>query len=123
MRCACAVLLLGALALPACSSDAVPEPEPTLETPGAFVALREDDGSFTLNRTLDRFLYADDTFLFFTVYDVEPTSFDDAREIAKRPYLPVRTPVLTASGNLFSKSDHRVVWFRSLTPEELERLQ
>lgn len=115
-----ALLAIGLLGLTACgASDTLPEPEPELETPGAFVAQRGSDGVFVLLRTLDKLTVENqDTLLFFTVYDVTPKSWDDARELSKRASLPVENQAVTAFEKLFLETPHRVVWYRTLTDEE-----
>jgi hypothetical protein len=117
------VLLLLSTWLPACASDAAPEPEPRLEQPGAFVAVDDGEAELTLFRTLST-LYADgDTILFVTLYDVEPSTWEEAREVSKGHDIPVRELVTFASKNLVIKNPYRVVWFRTLTQEEEELVQ
>lgn len=114
--------LLSILALPlaACASETLPEPEPELLTPGTFVAQQESAGNLILLRTLDKLTVEnDDTLIFFRHYDVTPESWDDARELAKRHDLPVRVAEITAFEKLFIKTPHRVVWYRTLSEEEL----
>jgi hypothetical protein len=122
-------LALVCAALPACSSDAAPEPEPTLETPGAFVAVNEEDeeddaadGALTLMRILDTLSLPNDTVLFVTVYNVNPTSWDEAREIAKSHDIPIRLDIQFASRAPLVAHPYRVVWFRTLTDEEKDRI-
>ena len=116
-------LTLSCAVLPACSSDTAPEPEPTLETPGAFVALDENEGEgpLTLQRTLDTLTLPNDTILIITIYDVDPTSWDEAREASKSHDIPLRVEVELESKTPLVARPHRVVWWRSLTPEEKER--
>jgi len=123
MRCAALALAFFFTALPACSSDALPEPEPELEQPGAFVAVERGAGGLALFRTL-AVLHVEngDTILFVTVYDVEPSSFEEARELSKDHDLRIRELVTSASRNVLILSRHEVVWFRTLTEEEEGRL-
>jgi hypothetical protein len=117
-------LALSSALLSACSSDAASEPEPPLETPGAFVAVDEGTGALTLHRTLTTIVVENvDTFIFLTVYDVNPSTWEAAREISKRHDLPVREEVQAPPRKLFPAGPHRVVWFRSLTQEEEERVK
>lgn len=114
-----AVVIASALILGCGASDTLPEPEATLETPGAFVAQQETSGELVLLRTIDKLTVENqDTLLFFVLYDVTPASWDDARELSKRAYLPVEMAQLTAIESLFVEAPHRVVWYRSLTDEE-----
>lgn len=121
-RAALALAFACAALVSACSSDDAPEPEPTLETPGAFVAVKEDTGSMTLLRTLDTLTLQDETVLFITIYDVDPSGFADARELAKRHDLPLRVEIQFKSEGPIVSRPYRVVWFRSLTDEEKERV-
>jgi len=106
-----------------CASDSLPIPEPTIETPGAFVAVDLGTGQFSLSRTLSTFEAEQDTILIFTDYDVGPRSWEEAAEYARLPELPIATLVTAASGKVFlANNDHRVVWFRTLTAEERERV-
>ncbi|HZF56180.1 MAG TPA: hypothetical protein VE093_46515 [Polyangiaceae bacterium] len=111
--------------LPACSSDAAPEPEPELETPGAFTAVDEAEasgGPLTLYRTLDTLILANDTIVFVTVYDVEPSSWEEAREMARERDVPIRLEIQFISRSSLIAHPFRVVWFRTLTDEEKERI-
>lgn len=113
-------LLMLSLSLSACASETLPEPEPELRTPGTFVAQQEASGELILLRTLDKLTVENqDTLIFFKLYDVAPKSWDDAREIARRHDLPVRATQITAFEELFVKTPYRVVWYRTLTPEEM----
>lgn len=108
---------------PACASESLPLPEPTLETPGAFIAVDNGGGALTMSRTLSTFEAQEDTILVFTDYDVAPRSWEEATEYAKEPDLPVKVAVTAASEKQFSKINYRVVWFRTLTEEEKERVE
>lgn len=115
-------LACGALSA-ACSSDDAPEPEPKLETPGAFVAVQEEAGGLTLQRTLDTLSLQNDTVVFLTIYDVNPPTFEAAREMAKDRDIPIRIEVEVQSHSAIVARPYRVVWFRTLTDEEKERLK
>lgn len=128
-RAGVALLVSGAActALPACSSDTAPQPEAELETPGAFTALDEDQdadgiGPLVLYRTLDTLSLPNDVVLFATIYDVEPASWDEARELAKSHDIPIRAELQFVSRASLDAYEHRVVWFRTLTDEEKERI-
>jgi hypothetical protein len=112
-------LLLSALSLVACGADAVPEPEPTFDTRGAYFALVVD-GEYQLFRTLTVLARGtQDEILFVVPYVATPQSFDEARELAKDPTLPTRE--VTAIGHRYVvQREWRVVWFRSVSPEEEE---
>jgi hypothetical protein len=117
-------LLLLSTALSACASDTVPAPEPRLEQPGAFVAVEDDEtGEMTLFRTLTRLaVQTGETILFVTVYDVTPSDWDEAREIAKGHDIPIRYDLTSVSRSLLVQESYRVVWFRTLTEEEEARI-
>jgi hypothetical protein len=112
--------------LPACASDAAPEPEADLETPGAFFAMDEGKGALALARTLTTLralpLETGDTILFFTLYDVAPSTWDEAHDIAQGHDIPIRILTTTKPKSQLIMDPYRVVWFRSLTDEERERI-
>lgn len=108
-----------ALALGACSADSVPEPEPTLYSAGAFVAVDEGEPALTLYRTLA--VLGDGSTsdaLFLTRYGVRPETYEEAAELAKRRDLPASETVTILGKGYFDRHDWRVVWFRSLSNEE-----
>jgi hypothetical protein len=108
-----------ALALSACSADSVSEPEPTLYSIGAFVAIDENEDALTLYRTLA--VLGDGSTsdaLFLTRYGVKPQSYEEAAELAKRRDLPASEEVTIRGKGYFDRHDWRVVWFRSLSHEE-----
>jgi hypothetical protein len=116
------LLFAGVLALSSCSSDAPVEPEPAFDQRGAFVAVDQGADGLMLFRTLSPWVTESGTFLFVTIYAVHPSSWDDAREISKNHDIPIDT----VSG-MFRRDDvaalpHRVVWFRTLTAEEEDRI-
>jgi hypothetical protein len=114
-------ILVGVLALPACSADALAEPEPTLEQPGAFFAA-EDGARLSLFRTLSPWVTEAGSFLFVSVYDVAPTSWEEAREMSKNHDIPLLTVSTLLRRDSVEATTHRVVWFRSLTREEEDRV-
>jgi hypothetical protein len=121
---ACAEWALLATLLAGCSADNVAEPEPTLYTSGAFVAVQDDAGSYDLYRTLA--VLGDGSTsdaLFLTHYGVKPKSYAEATELAKQHDL-IASPEVTVLGKgYFDRHEWRVVWFRSLSTEEQAALR
>ena len=107
------------IALPACSSENLPPPEPEVRHAGAFFA--EGTPDLALYRTLKAIRIEGDSILFLTLYDVTPANFDHARELAQQPSLPIRQELVAASEALLLKQQYRVVWFRTLTKQEENR--
>jgi hypothetical protein len=119
-----ALALFSARALLGCASDTAHEPEPELMTPGAFVAVEgyDEPGRLTLLRTLDRLQLEKDALLFMTAYNVRPSSWDEAREMAKSQEIPMRHEMQLYPIGTITTKPHRVVWYRSLTQEEEDRV-
>lgn len=113
------------LALSGCASDDLTLPEPELEMPGTFVAVDgyDADDEITLIRTIDRLDFKFETLLFFTIYDVKPQSFDEARELSKRTDLPLRVEIEAQPRPAITVHPWRVVWFRTLTDDEERRVK
>ena len=114
-------LLFAALALTlgGCSADHAPEPEPTFETPGAFVALIDDTGHMALVRSLLLLPVQNAHELWFCIlYAEEPASFEHARALARDPSLVIAEKRYSMWSDQLASLEHEVVWFRSLTPEE-----
>lgn len=109
------VVCVAAFALAGCSADAAVAPEPTVETPGAFVATYAD-GQFGLFRSLGTVSYFGDAFVVMLVYDVRPSSWEDATDLAKRKGLPTRDRVQYSAPSRLP--EHRPIWFRTLTSAE-----
>ena len=106
-----------------CASDPDPAPpEPTLTTPGAFFARPDDDGALGLFRTLSSLEIELDTILFCSTYHATPRSFEEASAFARDHELPVALELTFVSRSSVLSSEHEVVWFRSLTDEELARV-
>jgi len=105
--------------LSGCSSDSAVEPEPTVYTSGAFVALADDHGKLELFRTMAVLGQGSpqETF-FFGSYGVKPRDYDDAMALAKRRDLNLAGELTLIGGVYLRTHDWRVVWFRSLTVEE-----
>lgn len=117
-----ALLLLGA-ALPACVSDALPEPEPRLEQAGAFVAVDQGEEALLLFRTLSVLtVEGGDAIVFATIYNVAPTSWDEAREISRGHDIPMESPLTFLSRSALIEDPYQVVWFRTLSKEEEDRI-
>jgi hypothetical protein len=116
----CLIFALSGWVLAGCSADSAAEPEPTLDTKGAFVAVVGDAGELELYRTLAILGEGNDNDAFFVVPYIEsPASFAAAREMAKDPDLPHRA--VTVIGRRYVTSrEWRVVWFRSVSYEEQE---
>jgi hypothetical protein len=112
-------LFFACLSTAGCSSDAAPIPEPDIKHAGSFVAYGQ--GELTLIRTLQAISLGNDYVVFATIYDVTPTSFDEARALAQQPDLPVRQGYTAGSESLLKAQRHEVVWFRTLTAEEANR--
>jgi hypothetical protein len=94
-------------------------PEPEVQHAGAFVAV--GDTELTLIRTLKAIRIEGDTVLFLTIYDVKPTSFDHAREIAQQQSIPILKELDLRSRAQIVGNPHQVVWFRTLTKAEEDR--
>jgi hypothetical protein len=118
-------MTLASVSLSGCSSDALVPPEPEVATPGSFVAVigYEAPGQFTLVRMIDRLDFEFETLLFYTIYDVNPSSWEEAREMARGPDLPLRQEIDAQPSGAITEIPHRVVWFRTLTPEEQGRVK
>lgn len=109
--------------LAGCSSEAAPEPEPELRTPGAFVAVDEGGPGLALYRTLDVLQTEGVSDVFFvTHYDVAPADWDEAREVSKQDDIRLAQPLDFLSEAHYAAGRYRVVWFRTLTEEEKERV-
>ena len=106
-----------------CSADAAPEPEPTLDTPGAFVAVENAEGQFEVLRTLGGLeVGAGQDVLFFSEYAPPAESTEEARGLARRRELTLVDELLLVPTARILESSWEVVWFRSLTEEERARL-
>jgi hypothetical protein len=113
-----------ATALTACSADAVDEKPATLQTLGAFVARADPEGGYRLHRVLYVLRVPPmDATLFITIYATRTETIEQAREAAKGPPLPIQVPVQVFSEPQFASVPYEVVWFRSLTQEERDRVQ
>lgn len=118
------VIALG-LATSGCASDDVKAPEAELGTPGAFIAIDgyEVEHEFTLIRTIDRLSFEVETLLFFSTYNVKPKNWEEARELAQQPDLPLLRAIEAQTTNAITIHPWQVVWFRTLTSEEERRVK
>jgi hypothetical protein len=102
-----------------CSADAVPVPEPSVETPGAFVAVETSANGMLLFRTLGRSsLENGDYLMLLILYAERPRSFEHARELARQPALREENHSYFYEESRLVARPHEVVWFRTLTAEE-----
>ena len=102
-----------------CSADAVVAPEPTLETPGAFIAVESSNDGIQLFRSVGRgALENGDYLLVLILYAPRPKSFEEARELAQEPALPEEVHQYFLHESRLVSRPHEVVWFRTLTAEE-----
>jgi hypothetical protein len=107
------------LGLVACSADVAPEPAPSLDTVGAFVAVDEGEESLSLYRTLAVLGEGNSSdVLFMTRYGVAPQTYAEASLLAKRRDLPASKEATLLGRDYFDRRDWRVVWFRTLSFEE-----
>lgn len=116
---ALSVLLAGASG--ACSADAVGEPEPALETPGAFVAWQDrNDEQLRLFRMVAPVPFdANDTLLLGILYAPRPDSFAHARELAQEHDLPEQVHQYFVARSQIVSQPHEVVWFRTLQSSDI----
>jgi hypothetical protein len=105
----------------ACSAEAVEEPDPSI-IPGAFLAVRIDN-EIRLYRVLSEFTLTSGTrrkeYLFVIDYANRAASFNDARQLAQRRDLQITHEDALVERVGFLDHPWEVVWYRSLTPEEL----
>jgi hypothetical protein len=119
----CVVMAATLGSLGGCSSDSAPEPEPEVETPGAFVAVDENLGYLKLYRTLSPYeVGVGATLLIVTIYSVQPATYEEAKAMAQGP-----EPVIGVPADFVVLSDilerpHEVVWMRTLTRDEILRI-
>jgi hypothetical protein len=116
VRCTWIIALL-ACALPACSADAVVAPEPAETTPGAIIALGEDGRPLTLFQVqASTGAERGDRILFVNIFQVTPSSYAEARVLARDPALEIRSRNYLIALPAVVSAPHEVVWFRSLEP-------
>lgn len=120
MRQSSLFLAIASAIMGGCSSDAIDPSEPRVDTPGAFVAVTEEEG-LVLLRTLGVLANKQGNNLFVTVYSGHPADWDDAREMSKQRDIPIKSDwYLFAQASL--PKPLKVVWFRTLTKEERARI-
>lgn len=113
--------LVVSLALAGCASDDPDLPEPTMETPGAFVAQQESPGSVRLFRTLAALVAENgETVLFVTLYEPRVADFEEARDLAKQEDIPTQQLIAPAVRSEVEQLAVQVVWFRTLEEWEVE---
>jgi hypothetical protein len=119
-------LFLAAALLAGCSSDAATIPQPDVTTPGAFVATpygslgaagQTPGQGYGLFRTLDVLPYANTNILAIGTYDVQASTLDEARDIA-RGADPSLTMTRQFVNQMALPTPFSVVWFRTLTAAE-----
>lgn len=121
MRLLAVVACLWALA--GCSSDAVDPPEPTLETPGSFVAREVAPNELHLFLILGALrLDNGQTMLLMRRFAPRPSNWVSAKELAQQPNLPIDLALTYSPENEFVTSPYRVVWFRTLTEQERDAI-
>lgn len=118
-----AACLFGLALLPAlagCSADSVSSPEPTIERAGSFVAVTDDDGVIFLVRTL-RIVRIDSAESLYDaiLYQGQPSSYEEAKAWAMDREWPVADKHASYSFRVILSLDPEVVWFRTLTRNEL----
>ena len=104
-----------------CSADSVDEPEPTLETPGTFVG-REEFGEVRIYRTLSTLRLQGDLVLIDELYAVRAVDFAEAKQLAQQPGLKLEKPLDYVPESKFVVPRWQVLWFRSPSREELDRV-
>ena len=115
---------VAALVISACSADSVTPPEPTLETPGAFVLATDDSGLTILFRTLQVVpIDSTESLLDAILYAAAPSSPEQARALARDRALPVAEPHASFSLRSILSLEPEVVWFRSVTQDERDALR
>ena len=100
-----------------CSADAVSEPEPTLETAGAFVVTGPVDGNYVLFRILLSLMFENQKTLLLVFRHATVKSVAEARVLAQGPQLKGGIVEGRARDD-FVADGYTVVWFRTLTDEE-----
>lgn len=105
----------------ACSSDSAAEPEPEIDTPGAFVAFEQTPGQIHTVRVLGGIVLDNGTvILFVTSYHAVVSSFEAATDLAKSPSPAIEIPSTSLAKSEILAHPHRVVWFRTLSDAEKE---
>jgi hypothetical protein len=113
-----------ALAFAACACSGENEQDlipPELTTPGSFVAASEEGlVGYRMNRVLRADVLPNNrnAYLHINVYQEVARSFEEAEELAKTRILSLSTPNAVVVLTDFTTRKWKVVWFRTLTPEE-----
>jgi hypothetical protein len=115
-KCSALALLFAA----GCSADSAPIPAIDARMPGAFVAFENQRGRYDLMRTVGGAELNDgDRLMTFILYEVDPATVDEARDLAQEPALPERTHQYFDWQSRVLTRPHEVVWFRTLTADEI----
>jgi hypothetical protein len=122
-RAACLFVVALLPGLLGCSADSVSEPEPPLERPGSFVVVTDAEGIIVLMRTL-RVVPIDSAESLYEaiLYEGQPSSYHEATTWAKDRDWPVADHHGSFSLRMVLSSNPEVVWFRTLTDDELAAL-
>lgn len=118
-------LVMSSSSLSGCASDEITPPEPQVMTAGSFIAVEgyTEPGKLILVRMIDRLDFEFETLLFYSIYDVDPVNWEDARVLAQQPELPLRQEIDAQPSGAITELPHQVVWFRTLTEEEQGRVK
>jgi hypothetical protein len=113
-------LVFSLLFVAACSADSAPIPALDARMPGAFVAFENQSGRYDLMRTVGGAPLNDgDRLMTFILYDEDPATVDEARDLAQEPVLPERIHQYFDWQSRVLTRPHEVVWFRTLTADEI----
>jgi hypothetical protein len=110
------------VAVSACSADHAKEPLPEIETPGAVFASPQEDGSFQLAQTLAELpVTATESAFFVKTFHNRASSVEDAERICREEPLRLRSDVTFVAASVLEEAT--VVWFITLTREDLDAIQ
>jgi hypothetical protein len=116
--------LVATVVLLGCSADEVPAHDAKYDTPGAFLAVEQPDGTLGLFRVLTSLLMQNgESLLFLTAYAVKPGTYEQAREFSKQRDLGVQRELMSFLASELRKTRYQVVWFRTLTEAERDVLR
>lgn len=109
-------LLLATLGSGCSADDPALPAEPSLATPGSYIALREADELLRLYRLRDRGLFGGTYLLLTDQYAERADTVPGARAIAIGGELTVVDVGMVVPEEYFTTREHHVVWWRSLAP-------
>ena len=125
MRCRLRSLVSAALliaGLVACSADHANEPMPGARTPGAVFASPQPDGSYLLAQTLAELpVTATESAFFVKTFNNRATSVADAERICREEPLRLKSDATFVAASVLEEAT--VVWFITLTAEDLEAIR